>query len=186
MKLLHLPLVKSHHLILIKYSYKNPMKLLKVATVIVLSLLATKASAHVIRSSAVHSVTGQEQRVILSSHQSFDETIRSIKEALTAKGMTIFATIDHAEAARQAGLTMQPATVIVYGTPKAGTPLMIQDPYFALKLPLKVLVTENNGKVEVVFDKAEDIIKGTQIPFSAVENTLKKAESVIKQALPDK
>ncbi|MGP1365672.1 DUF302 domain-containing protein, partial [Neisseria sicca] len=76
------------------------------------------------------------------SKYSFDDTVRRLETAVKEKGMTVFAVIDHQAAARQSGLDMQPAKVIVFGTPKAGTPLMQKDPAFALQLPLRVLVTE--------------------------------------------
>ena len=76
---------------------------------------------------------------------------------------------------------MQPANVIVYGTPKAGTPLMVKDPTLALQLPLKVLVTEpTKGKVEVMLHKAEQVVAHSNTPYSAVENSLAKAEKLIE------
>ena len=66
------------------------------------------------------------------SKYSFDDTVRRLETAVKEKGMTVFAVIDHQAAARQSGLDMQPAKVIVFGTPKAGTPLMQKDPAFAL------------------------------------------------------
>lgn len=82
---------------------------------------------------------------VLSSTQSVDATVEQLSEAFTSKGMKIFAVIDHQEAAKDAGLEMQAAKVIIYGAPKAGTPYMIKDPHFALQLPLKVLVTQTKG-----------------------------------------
>lgn len=121
--------------------------------------------------------------VIFDSAYDFATTKSKIVEALKSKGMTIFAEIDHQQAAKNAGLTMQPATVIVFGNPKAGTPLMVKDPSFALQLPLKVLVTEVNGKTQVVINKTESLIAGSQIQYGDVENTLAKAELVIQSAI---
>ena len=94
--------------------------------------------------------------------------------------MTVFATIDHQDAAKKVGLTMQPAKVIIFGTPKAGTPLMIKDPELALQLPLRVLVTEVGGKVQVVFNDTRTVIQGTKIEYSDVENNLANAEKLIR------
>lgn len=110
----------------------------------------------------------------------FNTTKSKIINALKEKGMVIFAEIDHQKAAKDVGLTMQPATVIIFGTPKAGTPLMVKDPSFALQLPLKVLVTEVNGKTQVVINRTEQIIAGSQIQYSDVENSLAKAENLIQ------
>lgn len=120
---------------------------------------------------------------IFDSAYDFATTKSKIVEALKSKGMTIFAEIDHQQAGKNAGLTMQSATVIIFGNPKAGTPLMVKDPSFALQLPLKVLVTEVNGKTHVVINKTESLIAGSQIQYSDVENTLAKAELVIQSAI---
>ena len=83
-------------------------------------------------------------------------------------------------AARQSGLEMQPATVIVFGTPKAGTPLMVKDPTFALQLPLRVLVTQTPAGVQAVFTDTHALIDGSRIEYSEVENTLANAEKLIR------
>ncbi len=76
---------------------------------------------------------------------------------------------------------MQPATVLVYGTPKAGTPLMVKDPMLALQLPLKVLITEpNKGKVEVMLNRADQVVAHANTDYADVENNLAKAEKLIK------
>ena len=80
---------------------------------------------------------------------------------------------------------MQPATVIVFGTPKAGTPLMVKDPEFALQLPLKVLVTEQDGQVTLVFNDTRALIQGSKIDFSDVENSLANAEKLIAKTVTE-
>ena len=94
--------------------------------------------------------------------------------------MTVFAVIDHRAAARPSGLELQPATVIVFGTPKAGTPLMVKDPTFALQLPLRVLVTQTPAGVQAVFTDTHALIDGSRIEYSEVENTLANAEKLIR------
>ena len=115
------------------------------------------------------------------SKYSFDDTVRRLETAVKEKGMTVFAVIDHQAAARQSGLDMQPAKVIVFGTPKAGTPLMQKDPAFALQLPLRVLVTEADGAVQVVFNDTRALVSGSKIEFAEVENTLANAEKLIRK-----
>lgn len=122
--------------------------------------------------------------MVFESKYDFSKTINVLEETLKEKGMTIFAQIDHQAAAKDSGLTMQPATVIVYGTPKAGTPLMVKDPMLALQLPLKVLVTESTqGKVEVMLNSAEQVVAHANTAYSDVENTLAKAEKLIKSVV---
>ncbi len=116
----------------------------------------------------------------VTSAYGFADTVAKIRQAVESKGMTVFAVIDHQAAAQQAGLQMQPATVLVFGNPKAGTPLMAKDPMFALQLPLKVLVTETDGKVQVAYVPAAKLIAGSQIAPADVENTLAKAEGLIR------
>lgn len=129
---------------------------------------------------AMANVTDMKPTVFESKFD-FQTTVTTLENTLKEKGMTIFTQIDHKAAAEKNGLTMQPATVIVYGTPKAGTPLMVKDPTLALQLPLKVLVTEpTKGKVEVMLNSAEQVVAHSNTAFSEVENSLAKAEKLIK------
>ena len=121
----------------------------------------------------------------LKSKYSFNETVTRLEHAITSKNMTVFSKIDHAAAAQQAGLSMQPATLLVFGNPKAGTPLMKKDPSFALQLPLKVLVTEVDGKVLVMFNTTEALIENSGINYSDVENTLAGAEKLITKTVTE-
>ena len=119
------------------------------------------------------------------SRYSFNDTVSRLENAITSRGMTVFAVIDHQAAARQSGLNMQLAKVIIFGTPKAGTPLMVKDPAFALQLPLRVLVTENGGQVQVVFNDTRALISGSNIGYAEVENTLAGAEKLIRQTVSE-
>nr|WP_198344839.1 DUF302 domain-containing protein [Neisseria chenwenguii] len=116
----------------------------------------------------------------VDSKYSFNDTVSRLQNAMQSKGMTVFTVIDHQAAARKHGLSMQPAKVIVFGTPKVGTLLMVKDPAFALQLPLRVLVTENGGKVQVVFNDTRRLISGSKIEYAEVENTLANAERLIR------
>lgn len=121
----------------------------------------------------------------LESRYTFDETVNRLQNAVKEKGMTVFAVIDHQAAAQENGLTMQPAKVIVFGTPKAGTPLIVKDPAFALQLPLRVLVTETDGRVQVVFNDTRALIAGSKIGYAEVENTLANAEKLIRKVVAE-
>ena len=122
----------------------------------------------------------QNAPLTTDSRYDFAATVTALETAIQEKGMTLFARIDHQAAAKEAGLDMQPATVLIYGSPKAGTPLMQNDPTLALQLPLKVLITENDGKVQVLLNSAEQVVARSNTPYSAVENTLANAEKLIR------
>lgn len=127
--------------------------------------------------------TQDDKIIIHQSTHDFDTTKQKVLDALKSKNMVIFAQIDHQAAAKQVGLSMQPATVIVFGTPKVGTPLMVKDPNFALQLPLKVLITQNNGKTQVVMNRTQNVVSGSQIAFEDVKDSLAKAEGLIFNAI---
>lgn len=101
-------------------------------------------------------VTARESHTMkLPSPYSFADTLARLRSTLTANGMIVFATIDHQAAARDVGLDMPPTTVLIFGNPKAGTPLMQAAPDFALDLPLRVLVREDPmGRTWLVYDAA--------------------------------
>ena len=122
----------------------------------------------------------QNAPLTIDSRYDFAATVTALETAIQEKGMTLFARIDHQAAAKEAGLDMQPATVLIYGSPKAGTPLRQNDPTLALQLPLKVLITENDGKVQVLLNSAEQVVARSNTPYSAVENTLANAEKLIR------
>jgi uncharacterized protein (DUF302 family) len=83
-----------------------------------------------------------------SSPHSVPETLQRLEDILRAKGMNIFARIDHSEEAAKVGLEMRPTQVLIFGSPKGGTPLMVAAPTLAIDLPLKALVWQDeDGKV---------------------------------------
>src|SRR5919108_4956170 len=79
---------------------------------------------------------------IPSSH-SVEQTVNRLKEILGAKGLTLFALVDHSGEASRVGLTMPPTKLLIFGSPMAGTPLMLAAPSTAIDLPLKLLVRED-------------------------------------------
>jgi uncharacterized protein (DUF302 family) len=81
----------------------------------------------------------------------YSETLEKLKDAIIKGGNTIFAEIDQAAAARSVGMALRPTTLIVFGNPKGGTPLMEAFPLVALDLPLKLLVWEESGEVNVSY-----------------------------------
>ncbi|HET9110796.1 MAG TPA: DUF302 domain-containing protein [Ktedonobacterales bacterium] len=86
------------------------------------------------------SASTPEGIVSLPSAYAVADTVVHIEQTLTEKGLTLFAMIDHSGEAERVGLTMQEAKLLIFGNPKAGTPLMVASPLIALDLPLKALV----------------------------------------------
>lgn len=83
----------------------------------------------------------------IPSQHSVEETVQKLKAMLQAKGVTLFALVDHSGEAEKVGMAMRPTRLLIFGNPKAGTPLMLAAPSAALDLPLKILVWEDgNGK----------------------------------------
>ncbi len=83
------------------------------------------------------------------SRYSFNDTVQRLSDAITKAGNTIFATIDQTAAAEGVGLALRPTTLIIFGNPKGGTALMDAFPEFAIELPLKLIVWQANGSVNV-------------------------------------
>jgi uncharacterized protein (DUF302 family) len=82
------------------------------------------------------------------SNHSVDDTVAAIQQILQAKGIALFAFVDHSGEAEKVGLQMPPTKLLIFGNPKAGTPLMLASPGIAIDLPLKILVAQDaEGKV---------------------------------------
>jgi uncharacterized protein (DUF302 family)/uncharacterized membrane protein YidH (DUF202 family) len=88
-----------------------------------------------------------------ASNHSVDETVARLQSILQTKGVKLFTTVDHSGEAASAGLKMPPTKLLIFGNPKAGTPLMLASPSVALDLPLKILVAEDvAGKVWISYN----------------------------------
>ncbi len=88
-------------------------------------------------------MTPNEGIVAVPSTHGVDDTVDAVRRVLHAKGVTLFAVIDHSGEARKVGLEMPPTKLLIFGDPTAGTPLMVASPSIALDLPLKLLVAED-------------------------------------------
>jgi len=87
------------------------------------------------------------------SKHSVDQTVEKLKTILQAKGVTLFALVDHSGEAEKVGLRMPPTKLLIFGNPKAGTPLMLAAPSVAIDLPLKILVSEDgDGRVKISYN----------------------------------
>jgi uncharacterized protein (DUF302 family) len=78
--------------------------------------------------------------IVKRSDSGYRETVGRLSEAIERRGLTVFGRIDHAAAAREAGLELAEEEVVVFGSPRAGTPLMQSDPRIGVELPLRMLV----------------------------------------------
>jgi len=91
--------------------------------------------------------------VTIPAHQSVDRTVQTLEGILQAKGVKLFALVDHSGEAEKAGMQMPPTKLLIFGNPKAGTPLMVASPSVAIDLPLKILVWEDaGGKVWLAYN----------------------------------
>lgn len=91
--------------------------------------------------------------VSLPTDHSVDEAIARLETLLHEKGIKLFAQIDHSGEAARAGMEMRPTKLLIFGNPKAGTPLMQASPSIAIDLPLKLLVSEDaSGRVWIAYN----------------------------------
>jgi uncharacterized protein (DUF302 family) len=109
--------------------------------------------------------------VTTPSPHTVDQTVEKLKAMLQAKGVILFAVIDHSGEAKKAGLKMPPTKVLIFGNPKGGTPLMLAAPSVAIDLPLKILVAEGpDGKVSISYNAPEYFQQRHHIPADLLQN----------------
>lgn len=107
---------------------------------------------------------------ITSSH-SVDETVAKLEGILQAKGITLFALVDHSGEAAKAGMKMRPTKLLIFGNPKAGTPVMLAAPSSAIDLPLKILVWEDDqGKVWITYNSPTYLQTRHNLPPDSLQN----------------
>jgi uncharacterized protein (DUF302 family) len=107
----------------------------------------------------------------IPSHHSVEQTVQKLEEILQAKGVKLFALIDHSGEAERAGMQMPPTKLLIFGNPKAGTPLMIASPGIAIDLPLKILVREDEGaKVWISYNSPAYLQARHGLPPDLVQN----------------
>ncbi|MGA3292785.1 MAG: DUF302 domain-containing protein [Candidatus Acidiferrales bacterium] len=105
------------------------------------------------------------------SNHSVDETVEKLKGILQAKGVMLFALVDHSGEAEKAGTKMRPTKLLIFGSPKAGTPLMLASPSAAIDLPLKILVAEDeSGKVWVSYNDPAYLKERHNLPENLLQN----------------
>ena len=115
--------------------------------------------------------TGGKGIIDVPSNHSVDQTVERLKEILRSKGVTLFALVDHSGEAAKVGMTMRSPKLVIFGSPKAGTPLMLAAPSIAIDLPLKVLVWEDSrGKVWLSYDSPEYLKERHGLPQDLLQN----------------
>lgn len=120
--------------------------------------------------------------VNLPSRHSVDETVTRLKTLLQGKGIQLFALIDHSGEAEKAGIRMPATKLLIFGNPKAGTPLMLTAPSIAIDLPSKLLVWEDaEAKVWISYNTSAYLQNRHSLPdellpnIPAVENLARTA-----------
>lgn len=109
--------------------------------------------------------------VRIASHHPVDETVGRLKTILQSKGVTLFALVDHSGEAEKVGLKMPPTKLLIFGNPKAGTPLMLASPSAAIDLPLKILVAEDaQGQAWIFYNSAEYLKERHGLPEALLPN----------------
>jgi len=105
------------------------------------------------------------------SRYSVPEALARLQSVVKEKGMTVFALIDHSGEAEKAGLTMRPTQLLMFGSPKGGTPLMVAAPRLAIDLPLKALAWQDEqGQVWLSYNSPEYLQQRHGFPLDLVKN----------------
>jgi uncharacterized protein (DUF302 family) len=105
------------------------------------------------------------------SNHSVEQTVEKLKNILQSKGVTLFAVIDHSGEAEKVGMKMLPTKLLIFGSPKAGTPLMLAAPSSALDLPLKILIWQDaQGKVWVTYNSPAYLQERHNLPSELLPN----------------
>jgi uncharacterized protein (DUF302 family) len=116
------------------------------------------------------------------SPHSVDETVERLRGIVQAKGLTLFALVDHSGEAAKAGLTMPPTKLVIFGSAKAGTPLMLAAPSTAIDLPLKVLVWQDaENRVWASYNSPEYLQQRHGFPAELVRN-ISAVEALVNAA----
>ena len=109
--------------------------------------------------------------VDVPSNHSVVQTVEKLKGILNVKGVTLFALVDHSGEATKVGMKIPPTKLLIFGSPKAGTPLMLAVPSIAIDLPLKVLVWEDSsGKVWISYNSPAYLQKRHNVPDELMQN----------------
>ena len=119
----------------------------------------------------------------VSSPYSVDETIQRLQAAFAAKGLQVFALIDHSGEAEKVGMRLRPTQLLIFGSPRGGTPLMQAAPTLAIDLPLKALAwQDDSSKVWVTYNDPEYLQQRHNVPPDLIKN-IAGAGALLQKAL---
>ena len=120
--------------------------------------------------------------VDVRSNNSVDETVEKLKAILQAGGITLFALVDHSGEAAKAGMEMRPTKLLIFGNPKAGTPVMLAAPHSALDLPLKILIWEHaQGETWLTYNSPGYLQQRHNLPPELLRN-IAVIEALVRKA----
>jgi uncharacterized protein (DUF302 family) len=109
--------------------------------------------------------------VNVPANNSVDKTVDKLKSILEAKGVALFALVDHSGEAEKVGMKMRPTKLLIFGSPRAGTPLMLAAPSVAIDLPLKILVWEDEeGKTWISYNSPDYLRSRHNLPQELMQN----------------
>jgi uncharacterized protein (DUF302 family) len=114
---------------------------------------------------------------------SVDDTIDRLHATIHARGLTLFAHIDHGGNAERVGLAMQPAHLLIFGNPRIGTPLMVASPLLAIDLPLKALVWQDQDGQTWVSYNSIPYLAARHALSPDLSQTLVRVEDLVAAAL---
>ena len=113
----------------------------------------------------------QSGLISLATKHSVDEAMQRLEALLTERGITVFARVDHSGEAAKVGLNMRPTKLLIFGSPKGGTPLMQATPTVAIDLPLKALFWEDAyGKVWLTYNDPQYLQRRHNFPAELLPN----------------
>jgi len=115
----------------------------------------------------------------LVSSSGYAATVRRLLDAIARRGLTVFAQIDHAAAAREDGMELADEAVVVFGNPRAGTPLMQEDPKIGIELPLRMLVWNDGEQTMLGYNDPRDLSRLYQVAPRAV--TLEAMSALLEE-----
>lgn len=105
------------------------------------------------------------------SPYSLDETVKRLESILAARGLQVFDLVDHSGEAEKVGMKMRPTKLLIFGSPKGGTPVMLAAPTIAIDLPLKALISEDEGgKVSITYNTPEYLQQRHGVPDELLKN----------------
>lgn len=115
--------------------------------------------------------------IVVRSDAGYTETARSLVAAIERRGLTIFARIDHAAGAREVGLELADEQVVLFGSPRSGTPLMQDDPRIGIELPLRMLVWRDGEQVLLGHNDPRELARSYDV--SAHAQTLEQMTALL-------